>query len=218
MQQGKREPVRLHLKPILNEKRRVGLTRDIITAPLHRYINDPRKRLHETMPAKPATKPAGRSAKEVAKAMLDEEEDINRLPDSSSDSDDGRPPPDIQKTVFGASKEKTRIAGLSKKQDKPTLNSRSLRDDKGAYKGTARPSPRASRGPSPSSSASTVGSSKRKSPITTKKGAGIEMDEFKQINHKKARQTYGSSQQKSSQQKTFSKKSSMCHHFTEMID
>lgn len=186
--------------------RRLGLTRHITTAPLLQVINAPGEKQPDTMPAKPATKLAGRSAKDAFVApKLDDEEDISRLPDSPSGSEDERANNnDITPTAFGAasSKEKTGISDLARRQAKFT-GSRSLRDEKGAYRGTARPSPRPSRAASPSSSASTAGSTKRKSPAKHEEEDGI----FKKASTKKAKIKYGS--QPKASQKTSSQKSSM---------
>lgn len=160
------------------------------------------------MPAKAATKPSTRGSKEVpVKSKQDEDEDINRLPDSSSDDDSSA---NIQATNFqkGSSKAKDGISAFSKKQDKPATNGVSLRNENGRYKGTARlAAPRSSPAKASNSPSSSAGSAKRKSPISSGHGAGMR-GEFGQVNVKKVKKTFGSSQPRSSQQKSLSQKSS----------
>lgn len=195
--------------------RRVGLTRHLTTTSLLESVHDPAKNLRETMPAKPATKLSSGGSKEVpANLKQNDDENIHRLPDSSSE--DERPSPNIKSTKFekGSSKEKVGISALSKKQDKPTVHGKAWRDESGGYRGTSRRTA-TNTDNSPSSSAST-NSSKRKSP--TERGAGM-VDDFGRITaNKRVKNKFGSSQPRSSQQKTLSQKSSMCHQNPEAVD
>lgn len=144
------------------------------------------------MPSKAITKPSVGQAKKVPTVNLEDEEDIHRVPDSDSSSeDDKRFSRDIKPTVFGSSKA-TKAASANARR-KNTINGRSLKDGNSRRIGTTRPPRRGKE--SPSSSASTVSPKRKSQEDPMELGAGMK-DEFGFTNAKakKKLKKFGSSQ------------------------
>ncbi|KAE8442701.1 hypothetical protein EG329_002946 [Mollisiaceae sp. DMI_Dod_QoI] len=189
--------------------RRIGITRPRGSAP--KPIDDLATTSKDTMPTKPPTKPSvGEPKKVQVKPRLEDEEDINRLPESSSEDD--RPSPNIKSTIFlpGSSTSKPTNSAAGEKGTKYASKG-GLRDGNGNYKGTGRPPSTRGKGVPPSSASKS--SPKRKSPRdeeTTELGAGMKDDfGFTSVKAKKKQKYgYGSSSQSrpSSSQPTVAKR------------